>query len=366
MSAAALLAYVAAMAVPATGSFGPRWIPLAAAAVLCIATGVLIGVLVRPSTQQGTPSTLAGAAISQTSGAPVRTGSPVAAQPSVSAIASEKAPSFDVVRVAPDGTAVIAGRAFPGSKVIVRDGARSVGEATADADGAWVLVPGQPLAPGSHSLTVAAVPPQGGSELAGADAVVVAVAPSSGAPLQAPLAVATGAGAPRVLQAAGTATPGELGLQALEYDAQGELRLAGTAPPGAHVRIYVENRLLGETVAGKDGRWTLAPEANVPIGAHTLRLDQLGAGDRVARRIELPFRQEDFAGHTLPPGSVVVQPGQNLWRIARESYGSGLRYALIFGANRAVIRDPNLIYPGQVFTVPSASPQLEGGASGGR
>ena len=49
---------------------------------------------------------------------------------------------------------------------------------------------------------------------------------------------------------------------------------------------------------------------------------------------------------------VTVQPGFTLWAIARDRYGEGLMYVRVYEANRDKIRDPDLIYPGQVFTVP--------------
>ena len=55
----------------------------------------------------------------------------------------------------------------------------------------------------------------------------------------------------------------------------------------------------------------------------------------------------------LPDGTVAfVQPGNSLWRLARQTYGSGLRYTEIYEANKDQIRDPDLIYPGQVFVLP--------------
>ena len=51
-------------------------------------------------------------------------------------------------------------------------------------------------------------------------------------------------------------------------------------------------------------------------------------------------------------GVVTVQPGFTLWAIAREKYGKGDLYVRVFEANRERIKDPDLIYPGQVFTVP--------------
>jgi nucleoid-associated protein YgaU len=51
----------------------------------------------------------------------------------------------------------------------------------------------------------------------------------------------------------------------------------------------------------------------------------------------------------------VVQPGASLWRIARRTYGDGVHYSLIYEANQSQIRDPDLIYPGQIFTVPQVN-----------
>ena len=47
-----------------------------------------------------------------------------------------------------------------------------------------------------------------------------------------------------------------------------------------------------------------------------------------------------------------VQPGSTLWAIAKESYGAGIEYFKVFEANKERIRDPDLIYPGQVFEIP--------------
>ena len=83
-------------------------------------------------------------------------------------------------------------------------------------------------------------------------------------------------------------------------------------------------------------------------------------------RVETPF-QRDYPRAPPPrPGqtvagaadavAVTVQPGSNLWTLARTHYGSGVLYTQIFTANRAQIRDPNLIYPGQIFALPALEP----------
>jgi len=53
--------------------------------------------------------------------------------------------------------------------------------------------------------------------------------------------------------------------------------------------------------------------------------------------------------------AVIVQPGNSLWRIARRVYGEGIRYSVIYRANQERIGDPDLIYPGQIFIVPSTN-----------
>lgn len=53
--------------------------------------------------------------------------------------------------------------------------------------------------------------------------------------------------------------------------------------------------------------------------------------------------------------TVTVQPGFTLWGIAQERYGDGVLYVQVFEANRDKIKDPDLIYPGQVFSVPETA-----------
>jgi nucleoid-associated protein YgaU len=261
-------------------------------------------------------------------------------------------PSFDVVRVGPGGDAVLAGRAAPGDEVTVQDGATVLGRVTADDRGEWVLTPVRPLAPGGRELTLSARDPKapGATEVLGSGPVLLAVPdPQAGTPALAVLA--PNDAAPRVLQAPGSAQAGPLGLDMVDYDDSGHIRFAGHAVPGAMVRLYADNRAMGDAAADAQGRWNLTPPS-LAAGLHQLRVDQLGRGGAVVARVELPFRKVLLPKGSVARGQVVVQPGENLWRMARAAYGEGLRYTVILRANRAQIRDPALIYPGQAFTVP--------------
>ena len=120
------------------------------------------------------------------------------------------------------------------------------------------------------------------------------------------------------------------------------MRLGGSAPPGAIVRVYVDNTPIGEARADSTGSWSLA-EAAVPAGMHRLRVDQLGAAGKVAARVEMPFSRESGA---MTPGSVVVQPG--LYALAARPAGVWRRHAL----HRDI--------PGQPRDHPRPQPHLSG------
>ncbi len=290
-------------------------------------------------------------------------------------LARPEPPRFDVARVGSRGMLVTAGRAAPGAEVTLLEGGRELGRARADGRGEWVILPAEPLPPGARELALLARLP-GGEAVGGPDTVLLVVpdpAPAESAwprpagdggqapsgPIAVLLPPTGAAAAPRVLQAPAPAGPARdaqartrLGLDLVDYDDTGEMRFAGSAPPGATVRLYAAGRHLGDAVADEAGRWQMTPAEQPGIGRHTLRVDQLAPTGGVAARIEVPFQRERLPHVLLRDGRVVVQPGNNLWRIARSIYGRGVRYTVIYEANRDQIRDPQWIYPGQIFALP--------------
>ena len=82
----------------------------------------------------------------------------------------------------------------------------------------------------------------------------------------------------------------------------------------------------------------LAPEASGAAAA--VSEGEPAASDAALRAPSVTFRVK------------TVQPGSTLWAIAKESYGEGIEYFKVFEANKERIRDPDLIYPGQVFEIP--------------
>ena len=153
----------------------------------------------------------------------------------------------------------------------------------------------------------------------------------------------------------------DISLDTISYSEEGDIQLAGRARVQSVIRIYLDNQAIAELVADDAGRWKAVLNGIAP-GIYTLRLDEVNELGKVVSRIETPFKREapealraaqpDRPPNTPFVGAVTVQKGDTLWAISRESYGEGVLYVRLFEANRDRIRDPDLIYPGQVFEIP--------------
>lgn len=262
------------------------------------------------------------------------------------------APSFDVVRVDENGNVVIAGRATPGCVIVVREGDVEIGRVKADAAGEWVLVPEEPLAAGERQLSLFAECE--GAEPVQADRVIALVVPERDGAVVAVAVPRDGEGAAEVLQRPAMDGP-PVAIGTVDYDDDGRTTLSGIAAPNSTVNLYLDNELVGTARADESGRWSLTLDRKVSEGSYNLRIDQVDGSGQVVARSEIPFVRAAPL-RDLPAGRIVIiQPGDHLWRLARQRYGSGLQYTLIFEANKDQIRDPDLIYPGQVFTLPAAN-----------
>ncbi|MGC9268519.1 Ig-like domain-containing protein [Acidiphilium sp.] len=266
--------------------------------------------------------------------------------PTVARPAAPVGPRFDTVRVDAGGNAVIAGKATPGARVTITANGKPIGTITADRTGSFAFVTSTPLPPGGEQLALSEVS-KSGETLASARGVTVSVphAPNEGA-----LAVLSGIGKTpsRVLTGQGP-KPGTLGLGSVDYDGSGRAVIAGTAKPGAIVSLFIGDTRLGTAIAGSDGRWTMRTD-HLPRKPGTFRLETTTLGGKVLDTMKTAFAPHQVT--RLAPGHVVITRGQCLWLIARRLYGKGTDYSLIYRANEGSIQNPNLIYPGQRFTLP--------------
>jgi len=263
--------------------------------------------------------------------------------------ASYAAPSFDIVRVDANGVTVAAGRAEPGAVIsLLRDG-ETIAEARANDAGEWVLTLTSPLPPGAAEFSLVATMADGVT-VQSEQTVVIAVPEAGGSPL---IVIGEPGEASRILQGpTAEAEAGRLHLSTVDYGSSGAVIFSGQAAPNTTVRVLANEAELGRAEVDGQGSWSLIADVTLPPGVYDLQIEQLGANGQVEAIIVLPFERASQQDLAQTSGRVIVQPGNSLWRIARRVYGEGLRYTVIYEANAEQIRDPDLIYPGQVFSVP--------------
>jgi nucleoid-associated protein YgaU len=303
---------------------------------------------------------------------------------------SDGVPTFDVASIEPTGETVIAGRAAPGATVeLLRDG-EVHDRAVADKSGQFVIVPPK-LPPGTYDLTLRSKLPDG-TVATSKQRVTAALEPRSN---ERPVVALVTPNKPTVvLSQPGAPKPaGALVVETVEVEPGGKFHVSGQARPGATLRLYLNDSFITSVTAGTDGRYAVTINEGVAAGSYRVRVDEASSAGSVRARAEVPFTAPETtasvtaqattskradaaapqqpqlaaAGATVLPDSgskpsTVVVPkittttvsrGDSLWRLSQLSYGAGTRYAVIYKANREQIRNPNLIYPGQVFVVPA-------------
>ncbi|TCA40966.1 LysM peptidoglycan-binding domain-containing protein [Rhizobium leguminosarum bv. viciae] len=257
-----------------------------------------------------------------------------------------KLPAFDVLRVEPDGSTVIAGSAEPNGKLEVLDGEKVVTTANVDASGDFAAVLDDPLPAGDHQLMLKftgkdgkstlseevatiSVPkdgnganllamvskpgaasriitaPKAGTEVADASNPMAPPAdkPATGESSAAPAATVAPTGelalqAPNLTDtsSAGAATPSDKAnvpdvmVNAVEIEGN-KIFIAGTTRPNAKVIGYADDSLVGQDTAGSDGHFVIDGVVALSVGDHKIRVDVVDPAGKVIVRAAVNFNR---------------------------------------------------------------------------
>ena len=306
------------------------------------------------------------------------------------AASRDGAPEFDIVRIEPSGEAVVAGRAAPGSTVELLRNGEPHDRAVANQSGEFAMIP-RPLPRGTYDLTLRAKQPDG-KELTSRQSVAVALEPAAD---EKPMVALMTPDRPTVVLSQPAApTASAVAVDAVDVEPNGKTHVSGRARPGAAVRLYLNDSFVAPVTADADGRFAITINQGVAPGNYRVRLDEVDSSGKVRTRAEAPFSVPDVAAtasvpaqiaaaatpdtaaahephsavavattapDAISPSAVVVPKiatitvsrGDSLWRISQRALGAGTRYATVFKANKEQIRNPNLIYPGQIFVLPA-------------
>ncbi len=309
-----------------------------------------------------------------------------------------KVPAFDILRVEPDGSVVIAGQAAANAAVEVISGSKVLGTTKAGENGDFAIVLDEPLEPGDHQLVLRAGG-AGGDVATSAQTAIVSVPDSSTGQVlalveepgqasrlitkpEAPAQQATSS------PEAGTTTTEQvpqvkpdpeapIAIEAVEIEGD-KVFVAGNAKgskAGSSAVVNANDIMLGASAISPEGRFLVQSQKPLAVGDYIIRADLMDSSGRVIATARVPFRREagenvsaiasetsgqnggaEDASTSVPlqkvEGSVIIRKGDNLWTISKRTYGKGTRYTTIYLANRDQIRNPDLILPGQVFVMP--------------
>lgn len=282
------------------------------------------------------PENIADAATAIAKAEAALTGSPEpASEPSVAASPAENAnklPTFDVLRVEPDGSTVIAGSAVPNSKLEILDGDKVVTTTDVGPTGDFVAVLDNPLSAGDHQLVLRATGKDGkastSEEVAtvsvptdGKNSELLAMVSKPGtasrvitAPKPDTQVASNGSTAPSSSDAAsapagaGPTTANDVMVSAVEIEGD-KIFVAGMAKASANVVAYADDQLIGKAKAGPDGHFVVDGVMPLSVGDHKIRVDVLNDAGKVAVRASVNFNRPEGNQVTVAAQSVKPNGG---------------------------------------------------------
>jgi nucleoid-associated protein YgaU len=251
---------------------------------------------------------------------------------------------LDAVDYNDKGDIIFSGRAKPGTAVRLYVDNGSVGDAIVDSQGNWTFAGSDIIAPGTHSLRADQIDSSGKVmarielPFQREDAAAVAALNAPAEPEPAPPAKSTEIPPPAQPETT-TAQPVPQPSEPVQPEAQ-------PAPQTTEV--------------AKAEPETTTPAPSAPAASSETPATPEPQPEATEQAAAAPTTTEPETKQPEPDkprsGKVVIQPGNNLWKLSRVIYGRGINFTVIYDANKEQIRDPDLIYPGQIFAIPNANP----------
>ena len=242
------------------------------------------------------------------------------------------------------------GQASAGASVRLYLNSSFVAALQAGANGRWSLKITRGLRPGAYAVRADQVDAGTGAVVARAevpfDFPPEAVPVAQAAPVKLPAKEAPTP--PVVLADAAAAQSPDATIRGIEPPPPKKTRPGAAPPPPAAAAL--PDRPVAVPAASLAEPPNAAPSPNVPA-PEIVAAAPPPAGNLAPDQPPAPLAAADVVIREIQTATVVR--GDSLWRISRQNFGQGIRYTQIYEANASQIRDPGLIFPGQVLVVPS-------------
>lgn len=297
---------------------------------------------------------------------------------------SEPAPVFvslDLINVSPDGIVVLSGQSNAGNLIEIYNGDNLIASTSANGKGDWVAVPDMALPPGTYLLT-ATTTTEDGDVILSDRAVVIVIPNDADTPplvalvpvneaadmqaelLQSPLTAAAEDSVISVTDApvltvdptvpvelvADPSLPPRVTIRMIDALTDNRMAVSGFRQGTGNIAVMIDD-ISAQVSISPEGYLAEAiiPDADqfpVAVAMTDENGETLASARIILNKAKL---DETLSGNAL----VVVQKGDALWRIAYRTYGEGIRYVDIYSSNAGEIKNPDLIYPDQIFIIPN-------------
>ena len=250
---------------------------------------------------------------------------------------------FDIVRINPNGDVIIAGKTSPNIKVHIFDGNDELASVLSDLNGEWVWMSPKPVKKGIKRFNLKSF--KDGKEFTSFQNVILLKENNSNS-------------IPRIIKFtknSGTEILNNneevlgLSLDLVEFHSDKKIKLSGRTIPNTKVDIIISDSVKTNSVSDKLGHWSL--ELN-NLGFSDYKIELTTNIENQLIKLKTHIFQNKIQPEIFLERKIVVQNGNSLWRIARKTLGGGMFYSEIYKNNLKIIKNPNLIYPGQVFNIP--------------
>ena len=278
-------------------------------------------------------------------------------------------PKVDILKVDPDGSFIIAGKAKPNTKINLLEKGIIIESANVNDSGSWAIVSEENLEAGDNLLTLGQSNPDG--TLTQSEKVyitkideekfskpIVIEIPNSSEDKISILQTPSLKNADLVnnidsnLAKKSKIKTENFNIFSISFNETGFLSIQGIASYGKSIDILINdhfkyNVILDET----NPNWIFNSDYKLKFGIHKL-VATLKSEKKILSKIEMPFMRSEMPTSDFPENFILIKPGDMLWTISYRLYGNPLKYIEIYKENQDQISNPDLIFPGQVFILP--------------
>ena len=252
--------------------------------------------------------------------------------------------TFDIVRLDKNGDIVIAGKTIPNIKVDIFDGNAPLASVFSDLNGDWVWISDSPLSEGIKRLNLKHF--DGEDEFVSEQNIII-------------LREKNNDSSSKILKFSRNSNIEiinnnekilGLSLDIVEYLDNDSLNLIGRTKPSSLISLFFSNNFIKDTQSDKYGNWKIELK-NFKLTDNNIMIVTEIDGQKIKLKTKIFDKKID--PNFIREKEITVKDGNSLWRIARKTLGGGIYYSEIYKNNINEIKNPDLIFPGQVFNIPN-------------